>query len=211
MRSGQRFWTLGLALLGALWLGLSPSQAQEGQRKLLLIPFDLGGTYRPVSSEEFSDLIRQSLAKVAPGLEVVLSQESAFMMTPEKAARLGKAAGADYVLYGDMRFRKDLKGASVTGGPPEGYPGGSGIQQGFSARYLLTISGIGHGRLVDVATAELIAERPELLLESEYTGAPDGSAAMETMEKRLAGSCVGQMADHLVSRLKQQATKTKAK
>lgn len=197
--------TLLLGLTGLLLLA-SAAGAQE-KRTLLLIPFEMGGTYFPIQQADFTNLLEKSIEQVAPNVSVTVHSQKAYMLSPEEATRIGKDAGVDLVLYGDVRFRKEVKGASVTGGAPEGYPGGSGVNQGFSGRMMVTVAGIGHGKLVDVAKGELIAERPELLMESEYTGAPEGSATMETLEKKLARSCVDQMSGHLIESLKRDAKK----
>jgi hypothetical protein len=195
-----------LILLAGLFLLATGAGAQE-KKTLLLIPFEVGGTYIPVSQDEFTALLQTCIERVSPQVSVTVYAQKAYMLSPEEAARIGKEAGVDLVLYGDIRFRKEVKGASLSGGAPEGYPGGSGINQGFSGRYMVTVAGVGHGKLVSVADGKLLAERPELLMESEYTGAPEGGPVMEKLEKKLATSCVNQMASHLIENLKKDANR----
>lgn len=198
------------ALITLVLLLMSPGLAQE-KRTLLLLPFEISGNFRPVSQDSLSTLLQAALAKKGPMLQVSLSDQRLRMMSPEEAARIGKEAGVQYVLYGDIRFRKELKGASLTGVNTEGYPGGTGVKQGFADRYMLTLAAVGHGRVVDVATGQIVLERPEILLESEYTGALDGSSRMEKLENSLAERCIQQFCDHLVDGLKADADEKKAK
>jgi len=190
-------------LMSVLFLTSYPTLAQEPQ-KLLLLPLEIKGNYRPIQQDALSELLVDNIKKAAPHVSTTVYEEKTYMMSPKEAARLGKMAGANFVLYGDLSFRKDVKAASLTGANTEGYPGGSGIKQGFAGRYMVTVAGVGHGKLVDVASGKIIAERPELLLQNEYTGAVKGGAKMEALEQKLADQCVRQFAKHLVEKIQEE-------
>jgi hypothetical protein len=194
-------------IIAALLLSIVTQASAEEKKTLLILPLEMRGTYRPVEQEQLTELLVTEIGKIAPNLNVTVYSEKTYMMSPEEATRLGKAEGADYVLYGDTQFRKDLKAAKLTGLNAEGYPGGSGVPMGYAGRYMLTVSGVGHGKLVEVASGQLIAERPEILLESEYTGAVEGGAVMEKLEKNLVNRCVHQFSQHLVEKLKEEVKK----
>ncbi len=190
-------------LLSYLFL-LAPAVSEEVT--LLLIPFEVQGNYQPVTSDEVIESFKTALSKATkPEISVKVYDQKTYYLGPEEAARLGKEAGANYVLYGDIRYRKDEKVAHLTGMNQEGYPGGSGGRTGFDSRYMVMIAAVGHGKLVDVASGELVAERPELLMESEYTGAVKGGSEMEKLEDKLAHRCLVEFTQHLLEKLKEEA------
>jgi hypothetical protein len=195
----MKFFSLSLLIL---LLSTSLTSLAQEEKSLLILPLEMKGTYRPIESAELSSMLKTNIESVAPKVSVSIYDQKTYMMSPEEASRIGKAAGADYVLYGDARFRKEVKGAKLTGVNTEGYPGGSGIRQGYASRYMVTVAAVGHGKLVDVATGKLISEQPELLLESEYTGAAKGGSRMEQLEQKLANTCIHQFTKHLIEKMK---------
>jgi hypothetical protein len=203
----MRFLSLSFSLF-AFYLLTLPSVAEE--KTILIIPFEVRGNFQPVDSAAVTEGLSSRIGKSEdPKVTVKVYEEKAYMLTPGEATRLGREAGVDLVLYGDIRFRKDVTSANLTGSNPnqEGYPGGSGIRQGFAERYMVTVGAVGHGKLVSVARGEIIAERPEMLMESEYTGAVKGGSKMEKLEQKLADACLKQFSEHLVEKLAAEAKK----
>ena len=187
---------------------------RDSEKTLLIIPFEVRGNYQPVDTDDVTEHLSHGIGKAEdPKVVVKVYEQKAYMMSPEEATRLGQEAGADLVLYGDIRFRKDVNSANLTGSNPnqEGYPGGTGIRQGFAGRYMVTVGAVGHGKLVSVARGEIVAERPEILMQSEYTGAVKGGSKMEKLEQKLAQACLAQFSDHLLEKLAADAKKTVSK
>ena len=189
-----------IALLLLLLLLVAPGWAQE--KTLLIVPLEIKGTYRPFSQDEMTTLLKQQVEKLAPDVKVMVLDSSPSMLSASDAARLGRDAGAGAVFYGDVRFKSEAKASSMTGGQPEGYPGG-GIPAGFSSRYLVSVMGVAHGNLIDSATGELLAEAPVMFLENEMTGGTKDGPAMQEVEKKLATSCAKEIAHSLVKHLKE--------
>lgn len=191
-------------LIACFLLTLTLSSLAQDSKTLLLLPFEIRGKYRPIEQDRLTEILKKDIENGSK-LQVKVYGQQTYMMTPEEAARLGKAEGADYVLYGDFKLQAEAKGAQLTGVNTEGQPGGSGIPQGYAGRYMVTVAGIGHGKVVEVSSGQLIAERPELLMESEYTGAVKGGAKMEQLESDLATRCANQFSRHLLEKLKEDA------
>lgn len=201
------FLTLAVVLIAAV----TPAWSQQN-RTLLLVPFEMRGTYQPISQNELSNLLKKYIEETAPHVTVKIASSGAAMIDAKLASRLGKQAGTDFVLFGDLRFRKDLKAASLSGSQPDGYPGGSGIPMGHTMRYSLTIAGVAHGSLVGTASEELfVDDEPQLLLESEMTGAVKDGPKMQELEKRLVDSCVHQVSRGLVEAMDESAKKAAEK
>lgn len=186
-----------LILLSCWMLLVTGSVPAQDEKKLLLVPLEMRGKYLPVEEQEVSQALKQNLEAREPGLKVSIASERPLIVGPTDAVRIGKAAGVDFVLYGDINFRRDENALQLTGGAPEGYPEG-GMRQGGSTRYMVTVAAVAHGRLVDVATGKLLVERPALLMENEYTGAARGGRAMEELEEKLAHHCVRELTQHLI-------------
>jgi hypothetical protein len=201
----MRIFTFILSLFAFFLLAL-PGLCQE--KTLLIIPFEVRGNYKPFDSAAVTERLRSQIEN-AEKVDVNASvyDQMAYMMSPEEATRLGKEAGVDLVLYGDIQFRVDVTSANLQGANPnqEGYPGGTGIRQGFAERYMVTVGAVGHGKLVNVADGKIIAERPEMLMETEYTGAVKGGAKMEKLEQKLADACLAQFSAHLLESLAKEA------
>jgi hypothetical protein len=191
---------LAFAILALLCSG--PSLAQ--QKTLLLIPFEMKGTYQPVGQAELTEILKAQIERVAPDMQVKLGSPAA-MLDPEQAARMGVQAGTDLVLFGDVRFRTEATAVSLTGGPPEGSPG-QPIPAGFAMRYMVTVAGVAHGSLVESASGKLLVdEEPQLLMESEMTGGAKDGPVMKEVEQRLAGKCAHDLGKGLIEHVQARA------
>lgn len=200
---------LSLLLLSLLWLS-GPTVAEE--KTLLLIPFEMQGSYKPLDSQAMANQLKIYIEKAAPETKITIATSSSAMLDAKQAAQLGRQAGTDYVMFGDLRLRHESKVASLSGGPSEGYPGGSGMPSGWSSRYMVTVAGVAHGSLVESQTGELIIDDESiLLLENEMTGAVKDGPVMQELEKRLSEKCVQEMAKSLIERMRVSLKKKTAK
>ncbi len=195
MRTAKYFLTFILTLLS-----LSPAWAQE--RTLLLVPFEIRGSYQPVTKADLSAELQTQIEAHDPSIKVVVLDRWATILSSNDAARLGKSEGADLVLYGNVKFNKDAKATSMTGAAPEGYPGGTGVPMDFSRRYMVTVAGMAHGTLVDSASGEVVADQPEMVFETEMTGGAKDGKIMQEVEDRLVKQCLHDVSRRLVEHLK---------
>lgn len=187
-----------------LWLCAGSGWAQE--KTLLLIPLEMKGTYLPLTETELAAILKKEIEQVAPDLKVTVDDSDPTILGPKDAARVGQAAGTTAVFYGNVRFRKEAKAMSLTGAPPEGYPGG-GIATSSQMRYLVTVAGVAHGYLVDSASGTVLADQPELFFESEATGGALDGELMQELERTLADKCIRELSERLVEHMKAQTDK----
>ncbi len=177
---------------------------EHPKRTLLILPLEVRGSYQPFSKAELAEALEKQIEKIAPNFEVEIFESYAALLGPADAARYGRDNGADFVLYGDMRFNRESKVTSMTGGAPPDYPGGSGIPAGFSQRYMVTVAGVAHARIVDSKSGEIVAEQPEMVFETEMTGGSKDGPVMQKVEERLAQQCLYDLSKRLVEHLQQE-------
>ena len=192
-------------LISAVLLLSSLTVAAE-ELKVLIMPLEVKGSYHPVNEDQLSEFLKADIEKLGSTFSAEISeQKSYFMMPDSEIAKAAKAAGADFVLYGDVTFRKDtttLGGSTSAANPGSGVPMSQGQE-----RYQISIAGMGHAYLYDVAKGEIVARESELMLENETIGTllVDGTASKA--EKEAGQRCVQDLATRVVKKLAPQLKK----
>ena len=185
---------LKLWLVSAVLLLISLTVVAE-ELKVLIMPLEVKGSYHPMNEDKLSEFLKADIEKLNPDFTAQISEQKSYFMMPE--SEMAKAA--------KVTFRKDtttLSGSTSAANPGSGIPMSQGQE-----RYQISIAGMGHVYLFDVAKGEVVARESELMLENETIGTllVDGTA--NKAEKEAGQRCVQDLATRVVKKIAPQLKK----
>ncbi|MEW6280147.1 MAG: hypothetical protein AB1758_16080 [Candidatus Eremiobacterota bacterium] len=178
--------------------------SQPAQRvKILALPVQLTGDYRPIDAARFGRLLEEKVEKLAPDVDLVpvdpkdprlSGVDLSFSLEPDQAAGLARAFQTDLVSYVSVGFEKESRLVG-NAGDPSANPAGMTMSQPY--RYVVTVMGLARVQIVG-ADSRVLLEGPLGLFCSDATQHPDDGEGFGGLEERLASSCVDDLATRVV-------------
>lgn len=196
----------GAVLASALSLGVL-AQTDDQKVQVVALPVQIQGDYRPVQADRFQKLLEENVEKLAPRADMVWVDpkdprlsgiDLSFSMDPDQVAAIGQRFKAPLVVWVSVHFEKESKLVSGAGDLNPNQSNPAGVQMSNPYRYVVTVGGLGHLQVVDVAKQTALIDGPVALFRSDVTQHPDDGEGFGGLEEELAAQSTDELAERIV-------------
>jgi hypothetical protein len=195
--------------LGLLACGLTLSAlAQPVQKtRVLALPVQMEGEYRPVDAARFQQLLEQKVEKLAPRADLewvdpkdpkLSGMDFSFSMEPDQAAALAEKFQAPVLVWMSVRFTKNQNLINTAGDLNPNSSNPAGVQMSSPYRYVVTVGGNAHVQIIDVAAKNAMLDGPVALFRTDLTQHPDDGDGFGGLEDELAAQSTDELAERIV-------------
>jgi len=177
----------------------SPAPADEDESKVIVlqIPLQLIGDYQPLAEKEVREIIESSVEEAFPNIDVVIADPNddktkgialSGDMATSDVRKLAKAYGADFTVWGTLKFTSSQKSEVIPYSPV--------IQTRIS------IEAVEDLKIYSTKDAQIIIDQPMIQANNETTRANEISETFRELEKTMVRKCVKDISVNMMKAIK---------
>ncbi|MHC9542392.1 MAG: hypothetical protein AB9903_23015 [Vulcanimicrobiota bacterium] len=180
----------------------APADDEESKLVVLQIPLQLIGDYLPITAKEVREIIESSVEDTFPNVDVVIADPNdektkGITLSGDMAAsdvrKLAKAYGADFIIWGTLKFTNSQKSEVIPYSPV--------IQT------RLSIEAVENLKVYSAKDAQVIIDQPMIQANNETTRANEISETFKELEKTMVRKCVKDISVNMMKSIKNSFSK----